>query len=303
LRSSGLRAKVGRHRSGEETRMQGKLPVLGLIGAAWRDVLGHLPGLARIAWPYYALALALSLLAATTEPAGANGDGGLSGTIAWALGAGTAGIVLSLCVLACAVRWQRHVVLAEPLVGIAPLNRRVLRYVWRSIVVGLITASPVVAAGLVGHALGAITATPEAAAPFGIDAAGIGLIVLGMAAAVVLLMRLGLAPVGASVDDGSMGLRASWAATRGHDLRLFGTMVLLALGFGLLGAVGALLQALIAAVGAFVAAPAATGAATAAGAVLDALLDLITGMVAASLFAHIYRLLAASGPAPTTAAA
>ena len=39
-----------------------RLPVLGLLGDALRDVFGNLGGLARIAWPYYALAAVSAVL-------------------------------------------------------------------------------------------------------------------------------------------------------------------------------------------------------------------------------------------------
>lgn len=273
--------------------MRAKLPVLGLVVAAWRDVLGHLPGLARIAWPYYALALALSLLAMAGRAGGPTSGGGLIGAIAPALGEGTAEIVLSLCVVACAVRWQRHVVLAEPLRGIAPLDGRVLRYALWNMLVGLVAALPLGAAALLGYATGAIARTPQAEAPFAIGFAGIGLLGLGVAAASFFLMRLCLVPVGVSIDDRAMGLQRSWAATRGNGLRLLGIMLLLVLGFGALATAAAGLQLLVT-----VAGPEnATGAILIATSIIEALLDLLTGMAGASALAFVYRALAANGAA------
>ena len=80
-------------------------------------------GLARIAWPYYALAAVSAVLGFALT-----GGSVVAEAAAAVLGPGTASILTALAVLACTVKWQRHVVLAEPLAGIAPLNGRVLRY-------------------------------------------------------------------------------------------------------------------------------------------------------------------------------
>lgn len=256
--------------------MREKLPVLGVVVAAWRDVLDHLAGLARIAWPYYALAVALIALGGVAGHA----DGPAAGFLAPILGEGTAGIVLTLCTLACAVRWQRHVVLAEPLRGIAPLDGRVLRYAFWNVVVGLIAALPMAAVALAGYGSGAIVVSAEAEAPLTVGPAGMALLGLGGLTTLALLMRLGLVPVGVSVGDPAMGLRRSWETTRGNGLRLLGIMMLLILTFGAFVGIGELLPLLVDT-------PATT--------ILEALVDLVTGMVAASALAGIYRRLTLAG--------
>lgn len=255
--------------------MREKLPVLGVAVAAWRDVLGNLPGLARIAWPYYALAAALIVLGSVAG----QGDRP-AGFLAPLLGEGVAGIVLALCTLACAVRWQRHVVLAEPLRGIAPLDGRALRYAFWNVAVGLIAALPMAASALAGYAAGAVVVGAEGETPFMVGPAGLALLAAGALAALTLLMRLGLVPVGVSVGDPGMGFRRSWGATRGNGLRLLGVMLLLIPTFGAFAWVGALPSLWLDA---------------AAASVIQALVDLVTGMVAASALAGIYRRLTPAG--------
>jgi hypothetical protein len=281
------------------------LPVLGLIGQSLRDVFGRLGGLARVAWAYYALAAALVLLglavgraAEATMPAG---------VLAGAFAVGTAEVVLSLAVLACIVRWQRHVALDEPLRGTAPLDGRVLRYFLRSILLGLVCALPVAAAALLGLATGTIVRNPEGSgAPFGIGAAGIAILAGGTVAALLLFARLSLVLPAASVGDRDLGLRGSWAATRGHGLRLLAVFLLLLSGLGLLGAVAGMLEALVGAVADATAEPNEAGtpsvAPLVAGAVLDAALDLLAAVVGASATARIYLRLAPGPPAPAGAA-
>jgi hypothetical protein len=274
--------------------MRAKLPVFSQVGAAWRDVLANLPGLARIAWPYYALALALSLLVMAGHAGDA--EGGLAGLIAPALGEGTAAIVLSLCTLACTVRWQRHVVLGEPLRGIAPLNLRVLRYAFWGFVVGLVAVLPVAAAALAGYAMGAIALEPEATIPLAVDVIGIGLLVLGAAASIVVVMRLGPVTVAVSADDRATGFRRAWEATRGNGLRLLGVMLLLVLSFG---ALGFLLGLAIGAANL----PTEPGIAAAVERTAGSLVELVSGVVIASVTARVYRTLVAGEPALTPEAA
>ena len=286
-------------------RVTEPLPVLRLIGESLRDVFGRLGGLARVAWAYYALAAALVLLGLA---AGRAAEGAMpAGVLAGAFAVGAAEVVLSLAVLACIVRWQRHVALGEPLRGTAPLDGRVLRYFLRSVLLGLICVLPVAAAALLGFAAGAIVRNPEGSgAPFGIGGAGIAILAGGTVAALLLFARLSLVLPAASVGDRELGLRGSWAATRGHGLRLLVVFLLLLSGLGLLGAVAGMLEALVGAVADATAEPGGTGTGSAAplvaGAVLDAALDLLAAVVGASVTARIYLRLTPGPPAPAGAA-
>ena len=266
------------------------LPVLGSVGEALRDVFGRLGGLARVAWAYYALAAALVLLGQLVPGAT---------SLAAPLGAGMAQVVVSLAVLACIVRWQRHAVLGEPLRGTAPLDGRVLRYFLWSVLLGLICAGPVVAAALLGFATGAVAANPAGGAPFRIGGPGVAILGGGAALALLLFVRLNLVLPAVSVGDQAMGLRASWAATRGHGLRLFAIFVLLLSGLGLLGAAAGMMEALVGAVADATVEPGGNRASPIApliaGAVLNAVLDLLVAVVGASVTARIYLRLA---PAP-----
>lgn len=251
-----------------------KLPVLRVVGESIRDIALNLGGLCRIAWPYYALAAALTLGARLFL-----GDSWIG-----ELGGGTAGIVLSLGLLACAVRWQRHVVVAEPLRGIAPLDGRVTRYFLWSLALGVICAVPAAGAMLVGLATGAVGRTPEGATPFALGLPGLALLAAGVLAGLYLFVRLGPVLPAASVGQRGVGLRAAWAMTRGQFLPLAGIVVLVALGVFIVGAIAALFEAVFRAA---VEAPA--GAVTPAGAALDAVLDLLASVLFASVVAHIYR--------------
>jgi hypothetical protein len=281
------------------------LPVLGLIGESLRDVFGRLGGLARIAWAYYALAAALVLLGLTAGRAA--GETMPAGALAAAFAVGTAEIVLSLAVLACIVRWQRHVALDEPLRRTAPLDGRVLLYFLRSVLLGLICSLPAAAAALLGFATGAIVRNPDGSgAPFGIGTAGITVLAGGTILGLLLFARLNLVLPAASVGDRELGLHGSWAATRGHGLRLLAVFLLLLSGLGLLGAVAGMLEALVGAVADATAGPDGAGAPSAAplvaGAVLDAALDLLAAVVGASATARIYLRLAPGPRAPAGAA-
>ena len=239
-----------------------KLPVLRVVGEALRDVAFNLGGLCRIAWPYYALAAALTLAASLIW------DGSWVGEI----GSGMAGVVVSTGILACAVRWQRHVVVAEPLRGIAPLDRRVVGYFLWSLGFGLLCGIPPACAMLLGLATGAILHTPDGPAPFALGIPGVVLLAGGVLCGLLLFVRLGLVLPAASVGDRRIGLRAAWKASRGQLVPLAGIVILLALGLGLLGAVAGLFDAV------FRSAAGSGGSATVAGVVIDALLDLVTAV-------------------------
>lgn len=265
------------------------LPILRLMGAALHDVFGNLTGLVRIAWPYYALAGLFALLGLYLARGDLLGD-----AVAAIAGGGTAQLILSLAGLACIVAWQRHVLLATPLRGVAPLNMRVLRYATWSFLLTLLCSLPIIAAGLLGFATDLIWHNPADGAPFSIGMPGIGLLALGALATLALFVRLNLVLPAISADDRATGLGRSWALTRGHGLRLFGLFLLLLLGLWLLGALAGMLDALLRAIadssaeadGAPADVPLMLGAA------LDSALDLVSAMLGASLTAGVYRHLA-----------
>ena len=257
-----------------------RLTVLGLLGFAWRDVLGNLGGLARIAWPYYALAAACAALGlALAGP-------GLAGSLALALGPGTASVLTGIAVLACTVCWQRHVVLGEPLSGIAPLSGRVARYLLWSIVISLLCAAPILAGFALAYALGLVGPDPTGATAFAIGPAGIALTVAGFLLGVLLILRFILVLPAVSVDDRAMSFARSWRLTSGHGLKLLAALLLLTAGLALLGMIAALLQAALEAAG--------EGAVVAvvSGFVLQALVNLIASVAAGSLIARAYVVLA-----------
>lgn len=280
--------------------MRGTAPlnVLGLIGGALRDVFGQLGGLVRIAWPYYALAAAfaaLGLMVGVTSP--------LAELVAAVVGGGMVQLILSLAVLACVVRWQRHIILGEPLRGTAPLSRPVLRYALWSLALGLVCLLPVAAAGLIGFVADAITVNETGETPYRIGLGGIGLLGVGGLLALLLFARLNLVLPAASVDDRALGLRRSWLATRGHALGLLAVFLTLLLGIGLLGALAGLVGAAIelASDGAMAPdAPAATVSLVVASA-LNLGVDLIAAMIGASVTARLYRHLVAEPQAAISA--
>ncbi|MFL5336039.1 MAG: hypothetical protein ACJ8H8_23415 [Geminicoccaceae bacterium] len=250
------------------------LPVLRLFGDALGDVLGHLGGLARIAWPYYALA-AVCLIGGFALSSGST----MAELIASLLGPGTASLVAGLAVLACTVKWQRHALLGEPLRGTAPLNGRAGRYALWSLVLGLLCAFPAAAAVGLGFSTGLIALDLNGAEPFGIGLPGIALLVAGAVLSFSLLARLAVFLPGISVDDGRLGLWRAWELTRGQGLRLLAVLALLALAVGLLGAAGSVLYGL---------AGAARGGPL-VGAAVQMALDLLSGVFGASVTAGIYR--------------
>jgi hypothetical protein len=274
------------------------LNVLGLVGDALRDVFGGLGGLVRIAWPYYALAAAFALLGSMLGAASPATE--IMATLA---GGGMAQLILSLAVLACVVRWQRHVVLGEPLRGTAPLNRPVLWYSLWSLALGLICLLPVAAAGLIALATGAIAGNETGATPFTISVGGIALLGCGGVLALLLFARLNLVLPAASVADRAFGLAQSWRATRGHTLGLLAVFLTLLLGLGLLGAVAGLVAAAIDTAAGGVAAPEAPAVTPSfvAGAILNTAADLIAAMVGASVTARLYRHLAAAAQPASSA--
>ena len=255
-----------------------RLPVLGLLGDALRDVFGNPGELMRIAWPYYALAV----ISAALPFALASGS-----SLAALLGPGTASILVGLAILACSVKWQRHVTLAEPLQGIAPLNLRVLRYTGWSAVIGLLCALPLLLGAALAYATGLISDDPTGAAPYRIGPAGIVVGGIGALAGALLFLRLSLVLPAISADDRSVTMVRSWQLTRGNALRLFAALLLLTLGLAMLGAAMGLIQSVLesAAEGGQLI-PALTGL------ILQAVVNLVASMAGASLIASAYVKLA-----------
>ena len=258
------------------------ITVLGLLGFALRDVAGHLGGLVRIAWPYYALALACAVLGFLFSGADTIGD------VASFLGPGTTSLLTAIAVLACSVAWQRHVILGEPLAGIAPLNGRVARYFLWSSVLSLLCALPIALGFLAAFATGLAAPDADGSGTLSIGLAGILLCGAVFVASVVLILRLILVLPAASVDDRGMTFARSWRATRGHGLRLAGATLLLTAGLALCGAIAGLLVAALEFAG--------EGSLVAAALVLivQAVVNLIASVAIASLIARAYALLSAA---------
>ena len=84
-----------------------RLPVLGMVGRAFEDVWASLGGVARMAWPWYAAALAPTLAGEVAASYGA-------GSALWDVAAGLAG---GAAVLACSARWQRHLIMGNRCAG------------------------------------------------------------------------------------------------------------------------------------------------------------------------------------------
>ena len=255
-----------------------RLPVLGLLGDALRDVFGNLGGLTRIAWPYYALAA----MAAALPFALAGGS-----DLAAFLGPGTASIVVGLAGLACTVKWQRHVALVEPLQGIAPLNLRVLRYAGWTFMIGFLCALPLLFGAALAYATGLVSDDSTGAAPYRIGPTGILVGGAGALAGALLFVRLSLVLPAISADDRSVTMAGSWQLTRGNALRLFAALLLLTLGLAMLGAAMSLIQSVLetAAEGGQLI-PALTGL------ILQAAVNLVASVAGASLIASAYVKLA-----------
>ena len=254
--------------------------VLGLLGFALRDVLGNLAGLARIAWPYYALAAVCAALGFAFAGAGTLGD------LANLFGPGTASLVTGIAVVACTVSWQRHVILGEPLAGTAPLNGRVARYFLWSMVISLICAVPILAGFGAVFGLGLAYPDPAGEGTFSIQPVGIMLCVAAFLLGVVLILRLILVLPAISVDDRTMTFARSWQVTRGHGLRLAGALLLLTAGLALFGALMALVVAALEAAGE------GSLVAPVLALILQATVNLVATIAAASLIARAYALLA-----------
>jgi hypothetical protein len=195
-------------------------------------------------------------------------------------------VLTGIAALACTVKWQRHVILAEPLAGIAPLNGRVARYLLWSIVMGLLCALPILAGFSIAYAVGLVGPDPTGATAFSIGPAGIAVCLAAFLLRVLLILRLILVLPAVSVDAAAMSFVRSWRLTSGHGLKLLTALLLLTLGLAIFGAVVALVQAALEAAGE------GSLVAILSGLILEALVNLIAGVAAASLIARAYALLA-----------
>src|SRR3954449_12093887 len=114
-----------------------RLPVLGMVGRAFEDVWASLGGVARMAWPWYAAALAAALAPTLAGEVAASYG---AGSALWDVAAGLAG---GAAVLACSARWQRHLIMGESLRRPARLDRHIGRYAAALLRVLMLSAVPV----------------------------------------------------------------------------------------------------------------------------------------------------------------
>lgn len=254
------------------------LPILAIVGRALGQVPPGLSGIVRLVWAYYALAAALLLAAAWTGPE----TGAFLGQIA--------ALVLAIAGVAAGVRWLRHLILGEPLDGTAHLDRHVVRSFLRSLLVWLVSALPLAAAGIgVGLLAG------EAAPPGGTDVApglaGWALLAAAAILAAVLFLRLALYPAAAALGVPGFGLRAAWEATRGRTAALLGIFLL-----GLVVASILAIPGLILALAAEARLPTAMAAATLVGAVFDTISAILAAGVTAGIWRHLIPEGAGSAP-------
>ena len=256
-----------------------RLPVLGMVGRAFEDVWAGLGGVARMAWPWYAAALAPTLAGEVAASYGA-------GSALWDVAAGLAG---GGAVLACSARWQRHLIMGKSLRRPAQLDRNVGRYA-ALLRVLMLSAAPVGLAVLGVVLVGAVRPGADGRPWAGAGAVGTGLVAAGLVAGGVLLARLSLLPPAACVGDPLTGLRRSWRATRGNGVRLLAALLILALAMPVGGLAvevsrGAA-QAVARAGGADGAGLELSGALAAAA--VDSLALLLLGLVIAGLLAQAY---------------
>src|SRR3954449_11323369 len=200
-----------------------RLPVLGMVGRAFEDVWASLGGVARMAWPWYAAALAPTLAPTLAGEVAASYG---AGSALWDVAAGLAG---GAAVLARSARWPHHLIMGESPRRPARLDRNVGRYAAALLRVLMLSAAPVGLAVLGVVLVGAVRAGADGRPWAGAGAVGTGLVAAGLVAGGLLLARLSLLPPAACVGDPATGLRRSWRATRGNGVRLLGALLILAL--------------------------------------------------------------------------
>lgn len=180
------------------------LPVRELIVRTYGQLVASFDGFVRIGLAWLILPLVLNVLAS------AIGDGGVL--------LGILGDIVSLLGLsAIAVVWHRHVLLGEPLAGpMAPVDRRVFKYLSLGVVVSLLAALP-------GFVLLTVTS-----ATMGAGEGLLSSLILLAAAMVAILVfaRLQLVFPGTAIGDPAAGLRGSWVLTRGNGIRLLSGILL-----------------------------------------------------------------------------
>lgn len=207
-----------------------RFPVLSIIGEAYADVRGDIPGLVRASGLWIALVIVCDAVVRFTGPDLSAIDPtsppdqlpALPFHIGFALVAG--GVIEFLGSFATAVYWHRRVLLHERVAGaLAPLNVRVLHYFLRTIVVLMLMVGPPLLLGFIAPPLA----------------------LLGVLS-IFFAIRLSLVFPAAALDDDELTLRRSFELTRGNTARLFFGAVATTLPVVL---AGALLQALVATLG------------------------------------------------------
>lgn len=211
-----------------------RLPVLAILGSASRDVLGHPGMILRLVWPYFAFASAC-LLAIHLRIV----DGTGASFLARSLGLGWNSVTIVLGTLAATVAWQRRIILAEPVAGMAPLNRRVLRVLlWQAALAALLVliVGPYL---LIALQLDLVNFTRNAVPPAHYTLPGMALLAAGGLVGSYFCMRLSLILPAVAVDDDDLRAGASWRATGDVAWRLLGLFLLLAaIGWSLSQALG-----------------------------------------------------------------
>lgn len=192
-----------------------KVSVLALVRSSYTDVCANWRGLVRIAAVWFVLLSALFLLA-------------------WdSLAILALGLPASLAMVAVAVIWHRHVIEGAALTAwVAPLNGRVLHYLWRSFLCTVVSFPIVVV-------LASLFSLPFIfrSGDFDIEVLDQPIVngaMFGIMAVpiVYVFARLHMVLPAAAIRDGVTGFVASWRATQGNGWRLVVGMALVAFPIG-----------------------------------------------------------------------
>lgn len=192
--------------------------------AAWRSALtsyrllfANLGGFLRIAWAWMAIAYALGSVGSYLMVR--TGEDFLA-----VLGA----IVVMLCAAIVAVKWHRRVLLGAASVGPAlALARRDVVFIGRAVLLLLVTIFPL--SLLLMLAIFALFTDDEA-----MIVATIVVCAVAFLMAMYVLARFCLILAAAAIDHREFGWRASWRATAGVSLRLWGGSFVVALPLAIL---------------------------------------------------------------------
>ncbi|MFO1035903.1 MAG: hypothetical protein U1E45_03585 [Geminicoccaceae bacterium] len=192
-----------------------KVPVMALVRTAYADVGTNRRGLARVASVWFLILCAFMMLT--------------WGSLAML----ALGLPSFLAMVAVAVAWHRHVIEGAALTGwMAPLDGRVLRYLWRSFLCTTVTFIGV------GFALVGLTALLLMFTT-GIDDIQFDNLInwepmYGLVGIPVFYVfaRLQLVLPAAAIRDTVTGFVSSWRATRGNGWRLVLGMALVTIPIG-----------------------------------------------------------------------